>query len=388
MNGRVLLVYLVFLAVSLTDSGSRYPPKRYPGNLQPGLRHRQREEENDLSEKKKLSIGVVLPYSTFRRRKYESAIKTSIASLNRTPQLQDVFQQYHFTFREVVLRTLHASSSPTKILETLCDDFLPSNVSAILYLFNSETYGRSTASVQYFFQLAGYLGIPVIAWNADNSGLERRTSSPQLQLAPSIEQQAAAMLSILQRYSWPKFAVVTSHIAGHNDFIQALRDLILELPDKGSDQEFTITNTVQVSDVETDLMELVSSEARILFLYSTRSEAAAIMARATQLGLTGTNYLWIVTQSVLQSRAEAPVEFPVGMLGESHIPAYLPTVLPSFPLLHPPTLPHFVSPPPPPPPPPLPTPSCLILSLCFPLLPPVLPLHSQSTLLSLSLSLS
>ena len=34
-------------------------------------------------------------------------------------------------------------------------------------------YGRSTASSQYFLQLAGYLGIPVIAWNADNAGLEK-----------------------------------------------------------------------------------------------------------------------------------------------------------------------------------------------------------------------
>lgn len=42
---------------------------------------------------------------------------------------------------------------------------------------NYEKYGRSTASAQYFLQLAGYLGIPVIAWNADNSGLER-VSSP------------------------------------------------------------------------------------------------------------------------------------------------------------------------------------------------------------------
>lgn len=66
---------------------------------------------------------------------------------------------------------------------------------------NYEQYGPSTASAQYFLQLAGYLGIPVIAWNADNSGLERRASqsSLQLQLAPSLEHQTAAMLSILER---------------------------------------------------------------------------------------------------------------------------------------------------------------------------------------------
>lgn len=95
---------------------------------------------------------------------------------------------------------------------------------------NYEQYGRSTASAQYFLQLAGYLGIPVIAWNADNSGLERRAStSLQLQLAPSLEHQTAAMLSILERYKWHQFSVVTSQIAGHDDFIQAVREKVSEM---------------------------------------------------------------------------------------------------------------------------------------------------------------
>ena len=64
----------------------------------------------------------------------------------------------------------------TEILDNLCQDFLEKNVTTIVYLTNSELFGRSTASSQYFLQLASYLGIPVIAWNADNSGLERRVS--------------------------------------------------------------------------------------------------------------------------------------------------------------------------------------------------------------------
>jgi ionotropic glutamate receptor NMDA 2B len=63
-----------------------------------------------------------------------------------------------------------------EILNVLCEDFLKKNVSTILYLTHSELFGRSTASSQYFLQLASYLGVPVIAWNADNSGLERRVS--------------------------------------------------------------------------------------------------------------------------------------------------------------------------------------------------------------------
>ena len=43
---------------------------------------------------------------------------------------------------------------------------------AILYFTNTEQFGRTTAASQYFLQMASFLGIPVIAWNADNAGLE------------------------------------------------------------------------------------------------------------------------------------------------------------------------------------------------------------------------
>ncbi|XP_049957839.1 glutamate receptor ionotropic, NMDA 2B-like [Schistocerca serialis cubense] len=198
------------------------------------------------------------------------------------------------------------------ILSSLCTEFLSVNVSAILYLMNYEKYGRSTASAQYFLQLAGYLGIPVIAWNADNSGLERRASqsSLQLQLAPSLEHQTAAMLSILERYKWHQFSVVTSQIAGHDDFVQALRERITEMQDRF---KFNILNTILVTKPG-DLQELVNSESRVMLLYSTREEAVHILKAARDLKITGENYVWVVTQSVIENR-ETPSHFPVGMLG-------------------------------------------------------------------------
>lgn len=63
--------------------------------------------------------------------------------------------------------------SSTAILDLVCETFLKRNVSAILFLSNTELYGRNTAAAQYFLQLTNYLRIPVIAWNADNSGLEK-----------------------------------------------------------------------------------------------------------------------------------------------------------------------------------------------------------------------
>lgn len=59
------------------------------------------------------------------------------------------------------------------ILDLVCETFLKRSVSAILFLSNTELYGRNTAAAQYFLQLTNFLRIPVVAWNADNSGLEK-----------------------------------------------------------------------------------------------------------------------------------------------------------------------------------------------------------------------
>lgn len=103
---------------------------------------------------------------------------------------------------------------------------------------------------------------------------------------------------------------MTSQIAGHDDFVQALRDHVY-----ASEFKFVILTTVMVLS-EKDLLSLVGSEARILLLYSTRNEAADILKDAAKLGLTGANYVWILTQSGLGNNLDAPADFPVGMLGK------------------------------------------------------------------------
>ncbi|XP_043501790.1 glutamate receptor ionotropic, NMDA 2B isoform X2 [Polistes fuscatus] len=258
-----------------------------------------------------LKVGMMVPYKTFGVRDYTKAVTSAINTLQKStrgPKL-GLFQQHGI---RVKISMMELTPSPTTILNSLCKDFLSLNVSAILYLMNYEQYGRSTASAQYFLQLAGYLGIPVIAWNADNSGLERRASQSnlQLQLAPSLEHQTAAMLSIMERYKWHQFSIVTSQIAGHDDFIQAIRERISEMQDRF---KFNILTTIQFTD-SSDIIELVNSESRVMLLYSTREEATRILKAAQDYKITGENYVWIVTQSVIENLQFAS-QFPVGMLG-------------------------------------------------------------------------
>ena len=70
---------------------------------------------------------------------------------------------------------------------------------------------------------------------------EGRQSISQLQLAPSLEHQIAAMFSILVRwllasraiqsvlrYNWNHIGVVTSEIVGHEKFVQSVREMVLQ----------------------------------------------------------------------------------------------------------------------------------------------------------------
>ncbi|XP_019890234.2 glutamate receptor ionotropic, NMDA 2C [Musca domestica] len=269
--------------------------------------------KSSSANKEQLYIGLIAPHTNFGKREYLRAIHTAVSGLNKTRGAKlTFFKDYQFEPRNIRFDMMSLTPSPTAILSTLCKEFLQFNVSAILYMMNNEQFGHSTASAQYFLQLAGYLGIPVISWNADNSGLERRASQStlQLQLAPSIEHQSAAMLSILERYKWHQFSVVTSQIAGHDDFVQAVRERVAEMQDHF---KFTILNAIVVTRTS-DLMELVNSEARVMLLYATQSEAITILRAAEELKLTGENYVWVVSQSVIEKK-DAHAQFPVGMLG-------------------------------------------------------------------------
>lgn len=79
--------------------------------------------------------------------------------------------------------------------------------------------------------------------------------------------------------------------------------------------KFTILNAVLVAK-SGDLAALVDSEARVMLLYCTREEAIDILTAARDFHLTGENYVWVVTQSVIENPLQAPYQFPVGMLGK------------------------------------------------------------------------
>ncbi|KAF8786656.1 Glutamate receptor ionotropic like protein [Argiope bruennichi] len=391
LKSLLILVLLLLVSFGLIDGRNSIWGKK--SSVTPN------EPEDD--EMDVIRFGAILPHTSLITvsRSYNKKITDSLDMLTKGRNAKFNFAKYKRYLKPLIV-PLPLDPSPTVVLNALCNQMLPANVTAILYLTNAEVYGSNAASAQYLLQLTGYLGIPVIAWNADNIGLEkvclraeravlichstccsnkglfnedpsasetsplncricltdnstskswvmclcpegdeggslsdnhpevrvldvskswRLPQSQVLQLAPSVEHQSSAMLSILRRYSWHKFAIVTSQIGGHDDFVRAIRDQILTIVDF----KFTIMDiyTLKVRDPDearAEMLELTTSEARVFLLYCNRQEAMYIMRAANELDLTGKNYIWIVTQSVVGpafDNTPPPPDFPPGLLG-------------------------------------------------------------------------
>lgn len=171
----------------------------------------------DDEDKIRVSVAVVLPYSMFKQREYRKKIKEAAEGLTwLNLEKAGGFEVSPF------LEMLQPLPSPTEVLGKICNHFLPNRTAAVLYLTDNENYGRDSVASQYFMQLAQYVRLPVISWNADNSAFEMAATpdSLQLQLAPTIKHQAQAILTLLERYGWHTFSIVTGTIAGHHNFIQ------------------------------------------------------------------------------------------------------------------------------------------------------------------------
>ena len=117
------------------------------------------------------------------------------------------------------------------------------------------------------------------------------------------------------RYNWYRFGIVTSHITGHQDFVQKVREKCAETRPR-----FTIQQEFVVSEANNyDVTKIPKSEVRIILLYCTKEEARIILANGAAVGLNSSNYLWIVTQSVVgnieEKMAGMADSFHIGILG-------------------------------------------------------------------------
>lgn len=291
------------------------------GRRPPGIRLGRPNSTMLSPQLPSLTFGAIFPETslTSTQRKYLLKLQEGVNALTKVREPNALQFPRKFTIRSMAVR-LDLHPTPRDILDRICNDLLRADVTAVIYFTNAVNFGSNAASVQYLLQLLGYLGLPIIAWNADNIGLDQRVSSQArvLQLAPSLEHQVSATFAILDRYSWFQFAIITTQLGGHEDFVRAVRN---KQHDVRPRRRYTILFARTLKgrtrrELRSELEPLASGEARVLLLFAGQEEAREVFAAGKDVHITGKNFIWIVTQGVIGAVPSfAPAEFPPGLIG-------------------------------------------------------------------------
>ncbi|KJH51543.1 hypothetical protein DICVIV_02280 [Dictyocaulus viviparus] len=221
-----------------------------------------------IRKKQQVNIALVYQHYANRSKAYDKAFKEVIRKINdgtSISSLRRLATEYTFAAVDCILPT--GVFLVSDVLNCICQTIVKHKVALIIFVTASETYDTTTAAEQYFLTLASYTGIPVIAWNADNSGFtfgKDLTPFRIIQMAPPIEHQIRAMIALLQRYGWSKFGVICSQMAGAPEFINSVLHEIADARNKSAKSQTLIFNAA-ANTIPMSLKKTNSRRAKGLF---------------------------------------------------------------------------------------------------------------------------
>ncbi|CAG5135588.1 unnamed protein product, partial [Candidula unifasciata] len=275
-----------------------------------------------LGEPIKVSIHALIPrhfaMATDLTREFSSTV------LNFKRDFRNSRLKSFFSTQENI--SFIVDDTPREILDAFCTGVLAKRAITILNINNPLGIRRRTSSNTYILELSNYLGIPVISWDTQFSGSAQTASANRmLQLAPTIEHQAMAMMSLLERYNWTSFSIVTSQVAGDAQFVAAFETLVeeknneikVQSPGEVKRESFKIVSTFHVrdsDDVGSVLGKALGSDTRVFLLHCSSRASFSIIEAAVKLGLSGKEYIWILTRSSIPTGKYGPESFPVGLM--------------------------------------------------------------------------
>ncbi|XP_041362766.1 LOW QUALITY PROTEIN: glutamate receptor ionotropic, NMDA 2B-like [Gigantopelta aegis] len=271
---------------------------------------------------------ALIPHHFAWAEEFKRALLSKLWSFRRDRRYMSMFR----TFRATTNVTFLKQDSPDEILNTFCDVVFPSHTTVILHINNPLSIRRRTSANQYVNELTDFFGIPLISWDAEFSGSSYALQEARtLQIAPTIQHMSSAMLKLLMRYNWTDFAIVTTTVAGNQDFIASIRSKAEESqnapkysPDGVSRVRFKILCELILRDAKNqtrsmrEMGELIRSNVRVILLHSSGLESKYILDYARAMGITTADYVWILTQTAIPTAKIAPSSFHLGMLGVSY----------------------------------------------------------------------
>ncbi|XP_077980096.1 glutamate receptor ionotropic, NMDA 2A-like [Glandiceps talaboti] len=168
-----------------------------------------------------------------------------------------------------------------------------------------------------------YLGLPIISVNEEMTCIveSQEGHNSFIHMGSSISQQVAALLAFLEYYHWYHFAVITSLIPGHVEFLSELQYLTTgEGEDHDSSWEICETFELQPYDMgnfSETLQQFKEGDCQIVILFTAHEDAKTIFRTAEHLGLLKHGFIWLVLELSVgghEAVMNVPKEFPIGLI--------------------------------------------------------------------------
>ncbi|XP_076866416.1 glutamate receptor, ionotropic, N-methyl D-aspartate 2B, a [Brachyhypopomus gauderio] len=207
-------------------------------------------------------------------------------------------------------------TDPKSIIKSVCDLMTEHWLQGVV--FGDDTDQEAIAQILDF--ISAQTHIPILGVKGGSSMImaAKDDHSMFFQFGPSIEQQAAVMLNIMEEYDWNIFSIVTTYYPGYQNFITKVRSTI-ENSFVGWELEEVLLLDMSADDGDSKIQnQLKKLQSPVILLYSTKEEANVVFEVAHSVGLTGYGYTWIVPSLVAGDADHIPPEFPTGMISVSY----------------------------------------------------------------------
>lgn len=200
-------------------------------------------------------------------------------------------------------------TNPIKTAITVCSQLIQRKVYAII-VSKPQHGDLSPASVSY---TAGFYHIPVIGISSRDSAFsDKNIHVSFLRTVPPYSHQANVWVEMLKQFKYRQLVFLHSSDTDGRALLGRFQTKTQDL--QSDDQEVKVEKVEEFEPGRhtyyDTLMKIKECQARVYFLYASAADADQLFMDAARLNMTGSGYVWIVTEQALQSG-----HVPSGTLG-------------------------------------------------------------------------
>ncbi|XP_042623851.1 glutamate receptor ionotropic, NMDA 2C-like [Cyprinus carpio] len=204
-------------------------------------------------------------------------------------------------------------TNPRALLTRLCQTMAAESLHGVV--FEDDVDSESVAQILDF--ISSQTSIPIIGISGGSAVVipHKAEGSTFLQMGASIEQQINAMFKVMEEYNWGNFVVITSLYPGYENFVDYIRSFtdtsyfLWELQDV-----LSFEMSVGANDIRTRRL-LQQVDSQVYLVYSSHEEAQYLFRMASDVGLLGPGYIWVIPSlAVGNPEVSPPDSFPVGVI--------------------------------------------------------------------------